>query len=120
MKRPIKSGIQSRLHFFISSLGVKNIFEWERQMGFSKDSINKYLDGRNSALGIDRLEIIAITYPWLNIHWLIHGKGSMNINPAKDFQETNKALDRALENNLASLLRHVERVSKLREQIKRP
>lgn len=58
---------------FLQSIGVDGdkLPAWEREMGFSKDSIRKFLEGKTHAIGSDRLKIIGRRYPSLNFNWLL-------------------------------------------------
>lgn len=55
----------------------EGILAWERKMGFGKDSIKKFVDGKIEKIGTDRIEKIISEYPRLDLNWLFSGAGKM-------------------------------------------
>ena len=71
MKNSKKITVKSRLLDFVAFTGVKKSqFYKKTRLG------NGFLD-KNDNINSDKIEIIASSYPELNIEWLITGKGEM-------------------------------------------
>ncbi|RTL56266.1 MAG: hypothetical protein EKK37_17490 [Sphingobacteriales bacterium] len=49
---------------------------------YEKTGLSNSFLSNNSSIGSDKLEIISIKYPFLNIAWVVTGKGSMEIQNA--------------------------------------
>lgn len=63
---------KERLLLFLKHKGLKNAV-FEKMMGLS----NGYINSMRKGLGYDKLEQISISFPELNIGWLLTGEGSM-------------------------------------------
>ena len=68
-----------RLKEYIDFKGIP-IARFEKSIGMSNASFGKSLKNGGS-IGADKLEIILITYPDINLEWLITGKGYMLKDP---------------------------------------
>lgn len=63
---------KERLLLFLKHKGLKNAV-FEKMMGLS----NGYINSMRKGLGYDKLEQISISFPELNIGWLLTSEGSM-------------------------------------------
>ena len=59
----------------------------EEICGFPRGTLQKYLSGTN--IGSDKIEVISISFPSLNVHWWFTGLGEMYaFTPKKEFERT--------------------------------
>lgn len=92
---------KERLLLFLKHKGLKNAV-FEKMMGLS----NGYINSMRKGLGYDKLEQISISFPELNIGWLLTGEGSMLKNESsstsasfpEETQNKKKNSDTSLEN----------------------
>lgn len=75
-------GVKERL---IQYLDIKNISksEFGRAIGVS----NAYVTSIRKSIDNEKIKAIALTYPELNIKWLLYGEGEMLLNNKKDDEE---------------------------------
>jgi hypothetical protein len=76
----------------IEALGL-NPFQFSQGLGVSSTQIYNCLNGRN-APSFDLLSKIAITYPTVNIVWLLTGKGMILINGNEEVKENVNMMER--------------------------
>ncbi len=76
-----------RLNYFIERQMFISVREFEKKCKLPAGSIHRAVSGTN--IGADKLEIIAKTFPELNMDWLLTGDGAMLDNNSALSQDEN-------------------------------
>ena len=80
--------VLKRLVKFLAAEGFKpeDYHALEREMGWSKDSVNRWLRGKQKNIGADRFIMIIVAFPKLSAEWLIRGVGTMYVSKYRELQ----------------------------------
>lgn len=70
------TNLGNRLRYFIEKQLFISIGEFEKKLEFSQGTIYRVIN-KGSNIGVDKIEVIAKKYPYLNMDWLIAGEGEM-------------------------------------------
>lgn len=72
----METSIADRLKLFIDHTGLNNS-QFAEKCGIPKPSLSQILSGRNKKVSNQFFETLHLSFPELNILWLIFGEGSM-------------------------------------------
>jgi len=77
--------IHQRMSSLIEALGM-NAFQFAQALGVTSTQIYNCVNGRN-APSFDLLSKIAITFPTVNLPWLLTGKGAILVSGPEEIKE---------------------------------